>query len=458
MKYLYYPVLPKDKDVLWDISEQFLRDTWGTDTELIIVVDCFQYAKTYVNRLIYGRAYVTSKVKVFLKYDIDIMQLIKYVDAYIPSDHNDEEIYVRNAYENNKKIIPYNDKIFLDVVISDEWKKEFNIIEKIINDQMITRFSPNEYDYILHQNGLGEGLALFFWLKTYCEIYKKKIILIVIGTTRTELFSKCPYVDAVITVDWLIYEYLAVYKKDIIKHNTLLLHFSKNGKGYRKPDKYFYSDTLFAIEETKEFLGIGKDRSFRKYNVDVENVYFQEAKKYFDKLKLKKGKTVYFIPQGNSFRLLGYHDEFCNNFIKFLCKIGYDVVINGDKEVFSGEKHVMLPLWQSVYFAGLCGNIISVSVGFTQAICALNSNDSINVAVLWPDEKSKYWEENFNFKNEIIDIVRYKGNEFISHINNAILNLEDRIYGSNISNKQYIIDESNSENLFRKIISDFKFH
>ena len=58
---------------------------------------------------------------------------------------------------------------------------------------------------------------------------------------------------------------------------------------------------------------------------------------------------------------------------------------------------------ETVVFAGLCENIISVPTGLTEAICALNNQAKINLQFVIPPEGAEEFLERYQkfFKNYI---------------------------------------------------------
>ena len=143
----------------------------------------------------------------------------------------------------------------------------------------------------------------------------------------------------------------------------------------------------------RSFLGLSSDLQFKRYPLKVSDDVTEKVAEFFNKVGLKKGRTVFLVTDGYCFStLLQNHYDFWIKLTAVLKELDYDIVINSPKETIPGIRYMFIPVVATSAFIGLCGNVISIPAEFIEASCTLNSYDKIKAMFLFPnlnDFKSK---------------------------------------------------------------------
>ena len=285
------------------------------------------------------------------------------------------------------------DDLFVDIPVSTEISAAKKNLSAQLEKDFFSKVPPDEFEYFLFHEGLGESTAFFFWMKKYRETTKKKICFICSHSLRAELMMACPYVDLVMTADPLTFNFISVYyaEKFHIRRFLLMHHSQKNLVAMREHAKN--NESYTHIEKVGNFLGIRYDVPFEKYPFTFPAPQVERAKKIFHDMNLAEGKTVFVCTEANYFNGLSqFHTDFWLKLRDKLNAVGYEVVTNGPRENIPNCKNVFLSLFESAAFAGLCGHVVSVPTGFVEAICALNMVDKITWEIIHPSDTDKYWK------------------------------------------------------------------
>lgn len=408
-KYLFVLDLSVGRDFADSVVESFMRRAFFTNSVLVLFAAADKTSVDYVSytkRKIFGGGQV--KLVYLFENQVDAVQLVKQVDYVIAGGTVIEQPILNFALQNNIKILPVTtdvDAIFKDIPIPVEIENVRKNLLTALESGLFLKCSPQEFEIFLFHEGLGESTAFLFWLKKFRETCGKKILCICANNLRAELLSTSPYVDAIVKVDWLVFDFISVYfAKKYNIHPLLLAHFDLKTLAARAKLSADEVKTYGQIGLIRDFLNIGADKKFERYAVQIPPPIRERVKNLFAQMNLIEGKTVFVVTQGYNFGGLNHHLPFWIKLRDKLNAAGYEVITNGDKEDIPNCRNVFLSLLESAAFAGLCGNIVSIPTGFVEVICAINSADKINLQVMFPNENDIYW------RGQKIDVEQRIGN------------------------------------------------
>ena len=467
MGYLFAPNLAKEKERAEKILQAFMEKSFLTNAFLIILVDETWESAVFYNQTWRKQLSQSCKIQfIFRSRGTNIEQIFKQVDYYIVGNSDDEFFYLDCAMNNNLKVIGTNataEEIFQNIAAVPEVEEQknklyFNFIERIVKN-----FPPSEYEYFLMHDGLGEMLAFFYWLKEYRKRNRKKILTLCILSTRIELMNVCPYVDATIQIDSKVYDYIQIYLSRQFKiKNAFVAHSAPNV--IKKSDEipiYFrepIGNFFHLIEARKYYLNIPPETKFEKYPVTLPKESIANAKKIFEDLKLKKGKTVFFNAEGLTSGSSAHLHEFWKGLADKLISAGYKVVINGDNLKIPNCENIFLSLLESSAFIGLCGNVVSVPTGFIETICSLNSVDKIQVQFIHGNVKNSWRQFGFILKIISFNELKYFGSDFLLKRIESYTNVVSQFFSRNVKCSSCMWGNTSEENnllaekIFKNII------
>ena len=327
---------------------------------------------------------------------------------YVISYNAATEMPILNfAVKNNVPILTTTDDVstlFQDIPVSQEVTNIKKNLINVVENELFAKYSPRDFEIFLWHEGLGESTAFLFWLKKYREIYGKKILCICANNLRAELLSISPYVDAIVMVDWLMFDFISVYfTKKYNIHRALLAHFSLKTIETKSKLSADELKNYWVIDVIRDFLNISADTKYEPYAVQIPPQIIANVKNLFAQMNLIEGKTVLIVTEGYYYGGLGHHLPFWIKLRDKLNSAGYEVVINGNKEVIPGCRSIFLSLLESAAFAGLCGNIVSIPTGFVECIYAINSDTKINLQIIFPGDNDIYWRGEKKDVDKIVD-------------------------------------------------------
>ncbi len=431
-KFLYIANLPKDRELLDKIIGQYYKAAFCTDAILVIVVETSEDVIRYI-RPWTSRAWMLPLVKIIesSKYaTFDYRNLISQIDCYIAGNHKWEFTFIEFAYEQGIKIVSaLRNDIFKSLELELPTNNRKAVIERMVCNELMVSYPIEEYEYILFHQGLCESLAFFYWMKVYRKTVGKKLLILCFDISRKSILEESPYVDKVLLVSHDVYAYISIYLEDDYNiKNFLQLHFLPFSTKYLRE---IHDDMIF-IDKTRKFLNIEENCCFEKYPIWLSEKKIRTATNAFHKLQLRKGKTVFLIMDGISCGEV--RQKSWEKLAFYLKGEGYDVVTKGERESFSNIPYVFLHPWESMIFAGLCGNIITAPTGISFFIAACNKFDYISVQCFFNDETALAWKNSFDGWNlDIIPLIRQEGGDRFS---SAFLEMHKRfcefIMGDNI--------------------------
>ena len=231
-----------------------------------------------------------------------------------------------------------------------------------------------------------------------------------------EIMKFSPYIDQSISMNQLMYRYIVdcFDENSKVKNIPLALILEPEkmwGKNYDGKSAY-----LIGLE--RDCLGIPATVPFSKFNVEIGSPYKEEARDAFNKLGLRKGRTVFLLINGNYFgkSIFERHFDFWKTLAKKLKALDYDVVVNAEKVILDDCPSVYLGVHRTSEFIGLCGNVVSVPSGMLESACAFNCKDKIKVQVLFPNDIDPFWREKiYVWNRDCLPILKYWGGDFVQH-------------------------------------------
>lgn len=154
-------------------------------------------------------------------------------------------------------------------------------------------------------------------------------------------------------------------------HVKPLLYWGWRTKRYPNPDSYM--DITFLDVMKYDVFGYGKKDSFQIPARRAGGCYY--ARDFFEKQRLKKGKTVILAPYAGSYRS-GISVRVWEDIAKRLTDRGYCVCTNsaGDSEpVIAGTRQIFFPLQYAVDVVDYAGGFIGVRSGFCDILSATSA-------------------------------------------------------------------------------------
>lgn len=394
-KYLLLADLPAQRERVEAVAFAFMRAAYLTDSVLFIVVDLKKEAFDCYRYLSRNVFFGSAKIQLVLKNQLPPEQLVQQADCYIIGEHPDELFYVDAALRNGVEIIGTRvppDEIFKGLPMSEEVAKFRENLHALVAKDLLEKFPPEQFEYFLFHEGLGESTAIFFWLKEYRKPRDKRILMICVQPLREEMMRVCPYVDAVMRIPPQTFDFLSIYyADDFAMKKFLTAHVLPSTIATRRslpPEKL---GTYFITDIFRDFLKIPPSVEFKKYPVRIPDAATERANALFNQMQLTRGKVIFIVTEGIWFSGLEHHNNFWIRLVRRAQAAGYDVVFNGQEDFFREFKSVFLSLFETAAFVGLCGNIVCAPTGFAEAICAFNTADLINWQVVFPNSRDIYY-------------------------------------------------------------------
>ena len=275
----------------------------------------------------------SGAVKIYfaLRGYLNIEELIKQSDFYIPNGSSHELKYIELAYQNRVEIL--NLEKCLAKLIPDELSIiTFNAIQNTVQQQILNRFPPDQFEFILAQHALGETITLMFWLKHYH--HDRKLILLCNRENHCNILRLCPYVKRVLQVDSVIYEFFEVF-----------LQSELNIKNFSQLYSLFSPNDSSIVTCVKNFLEIKPHREFQTYHVEIPSESLKNDRNIFREMNLHEGRTIFIESHGVSFNYENCYGSFFNDVAMRFQSAGFDVVTNGKTQEFPNVSNVFLPFF-----------------------------------------------------------------------------------------------------------------
>ena len=420
-KYLFVADAANQWHFSGKVIDAFIRKAFKTDSTLFLLTDNSQEANNFHNYTSRKIFWGGVRIALLNTDEVNLFSILPQVDFAIFPPENEiapigfVEMHGRKFVQRFANTL---DELFSDLPVPAEVENTKKNWAAQLDRDFFAKIPPNEFEYIVFYEGLGESTAFFFWMKKYREHSKKKICCICDNHLRAELFSACPYVDLVVSVDSETFNFISIYyaeKYDVKKIFVLksaLKNWTESRKHHAKKEPYG------IIENIGNCLGIRYDVPFEKYPFALPAPRAEKAKKVFDDMNLTKGKTVFVVTEGFWYRGLGaHHKDFWLKLRDKLNSVGYEIVTNGPS--IPDCRHVFLSLFETSAFAGLCGHIVSVPTGLVESICAVNMVDKITLQTLHPSDTDntsapEHWKRPNVSIAEIMKGYAHMVNQYIS--------------------------------------------
>ena len=397
-KYLLLADLPAQRERVEAVAFAFMRAAYLTDSVLFLLVDvktesleCYLYLER-------SKPSVSVRIQLLVKNQFTPDQIIQQMDYYIVGNHPDEIFYVDAAIRHDVEIIGTcvaPDDIFSDLPVSAEVVQFRENLRAMVERELIEKFPPEQFEYFLFHEGLGESTAIFFLLKEYRKPRDKKILMLCYHPMREELMRACPYVDAVMKVNQVVFDYLTAYYAD--KYGMKKVFTAHSLPKILEMKKFLaleYGRQSATIPDIvfRDFLEISPSIEFKKYPVHIPETAVARANEIFYQLNLTKGKAIFIVTNGLYFGGLSHHNDFWLRLARRLSNEGYGVIFNGQDKFFSEFKSVFLSFFETVEFVKLCGNIVSIPTGFVEAVAAFSTVEPLELQCIFPNIHDVYYK------------------------------------------------------------------
>lgn len=283
--------------------------------------------------------------------------------------------------------------------------------------------------------GLGEAFVAAGLMKAFKEKCGGKVVFITTSQSKYDLLKTFKDIDKLILFN---ISTDASALQDLIKSNKII------DINLYKEDSYLATD---MIDRTKHCLGIEGDVELTKPIINNEDE--SVAKDVFEKLSLKKGRTIFLSPYANSCNFKVLSENFWTKLADELIKKGFEVVFNVDEKSYPNYKKVYLPINQIIPFANLCSHVLSFRSGLVDVIAGTTS---AKLMVIYAGNDQQFSVAFSN--NDLIDITKkfYRYDDEIGLVENFLtMELINTIAKSDNKIEQIIFD-GNEENLLNHIL------
>lgn len=282
--------------------------------------------------------------------------------------------------------------------------------------------------------GLGEAFVAASLMKAFKEKNGGKVLFITSSQSKYDLLKNFEDIDKLLLFD---ISTDAFTLQEIIKNNKIV------DINLYKEDSYLATD---MIDRTKHCLGLEGDVELTK-----PIVYSQDekiAKEVFDKLGLKKDRTIFLSPYANSCNYKVLSENFWSKLADEFIKNGYEVVFNVDENSYLKYKRVYLPINQTIPFANLCSHVLSFRSGLIDVIAGTTT---AKLMVIYAGNDQQF---SVAFSNsDLINITQkfYRYDDEIGLTEN-FLNMELINTIAKNNTIEQIIFDGNEENLLKHIL------
>ena len=453
--FLFIPDFEAGLDIFFKVCSQYYQMAFcARQTKLLFLINDMKDIVFYLWRWKNKLTQEHCPIQYIEKSAVPLEQLMEHVDYFITGEGFSNLTFLDIAYRKDVKILSSIQKDIFKNISLDSTKIDIKTrIENMVGTQLLQKYSVKEYQYILFHQGLGETTCFFYLLKEYKQRINKKILVLAFDKTRISFLEECPDIDQLVEISPIIFDYMAIYLADQYgMKNMLELHFLPKTLSYHLEPRKNPESMLGAL---KSFLGI--DPAF-KLKKDVTCISFEKIEfstKLFQQMQLKMGKTVFLIMDGISVSRSDLSIDFWKNLIEAIKGKGYEVVIKSDREIIAGIPFTVLPPIETAVFAGLCGNVVSVSTGILDVIGAFARNN-VKIQRIMANEKSMMWRDNVvSWWIDILPLMQYDEMSFVDGLLRTIGYYQGEIWNDNVSIENYI-DDGNKDHLISRIIGEME--
>ena len=448
-RFVFVPDFENDLATYNKVCRQFIEKFFGTGAMLIIVVENISEVFQY---------YYYWSVKFFESCQIRYapldewgFELAQKVDYLISGTSSKNDAFIDVAYKNRVGIISAcKDDVFFEFCPSEAVVKTKEQIKKVINEKIFQIVPLEKYEYILFHQGMGETLCFLYWMKAYTQQNHRPIAVICMQESRKELLELCPFISCVITIGPLFWEYISVYYGE--KFNIK----NYNGLYSSKQLPWLSNKRSCMVDTVKEFLNLPHDVKLEKYGIDIPTSADDNAEMLFKKMHLRKKRTVFIVHNGINFGEGEKNDAFWRQLVYVLEENDYDVVFNNRDEVY-GCPSIFGSIYDTVKFAEKCGNVISVSTGLTEVICALSCK-KILVQFVWPGAYDPIWTSGEERWAKTLRDIKLHGMDFVREKIKLHRMYEDQVFSESVDSLDYILDmePEKIETLVQTLVQNIK--
>lgn len=439
---MFFPHPQDPQNFLDEMLSEFRLLAFKTQSKLIILIDDL---KNIPYKFL---MYRTNVELLLLVPETDYDLLFQNVDCYIASDNPAEFPLLKYAWKHQIEVRSFSRErigVFKNFPLDpnvEEWKSH---VKQFVNEQFVNQFPFEEYEWIMFEHGLGESIVLFFFLKEFARQHRKKLLAICVKQSHYDLILQSPYVERALLLDWELYSYVMTY---LPVKNFFNLHLLPESLKIYDED-ICHPTSVTLIQTTRKFLNLAAHTPLNRYSVKIPPESFENARNRFESMKLKEGRTIFFMIAGKTSGSYEKNLEFFIELAKKFRDAGFTLVTNSADEELPGVPNIFLPFWESVAFMGFCGNVVGKTTGWIEAGCAVNEISRINWHAIFPRVHDPYFEsEGVNFGRRL----QLQGDNIVEYTMQSYLEFLNRILPSNI--RVTLHKFSSSEKANQKLLED----
>lgn len=331
---------------------------------------------------------------------------------------------------------------FISLVFIFDSKKRREINSKIKNiyrnskkKQIANLIQKNYFDgyCIFSRYGIGDIFFIASLLKEFKQKNKGKIIYFTEKKSLVKFLQAFPSIDKV------------VYDKDIKflqEEQTLQQHVSL-GKLNKLFFPYRGTKSTYTFSDNYNNL-LDVPLNAHRELPTIKETNYDNAKKEFSKLKIRKSKTILIIPEATMFDYRIIDSNFWQKLADNLIGKGYDVVFNSKSSDYKKYKNTFLPIMDFMAFVQQVKYVISFRSGISDLIAGMGN---YNLSVLYPPNLEVIWADAIMFHDLHKNHIQNNDNEFDNMFS---------IHSLNNTFKTNLIDEIiynyDDENIIKQII------
>ena len=248
-------------------------------------------------------------------------------------------------------------------------------------------------------------------------------------------------------IPWEIYSYLRVFvgMKDFFD-----LHLDRDLK--EKADRIYESKPKeFSITKmVRTFFDLEPEVPLNRYSIEFSSGDYNAAREIFRSMNLHEGRTVFMVTSGYNYPMKHLRDFFIKLGERFR-ESGFDIVTNSQTQELPNVPNIFLPIFQSIVFTQLCGNVVSIPTGWCEASCAFSSKP-IKLSVIIP---SVHDQCRIPLK-EFIKQLKIYGDDFIDIEFQQYLSFCDQIFPNGVRYQlhKFIESEIEEQKLIEEIVEN----
>lgn len=427
--FLYAPQYPRSEAATEKIIKEWQKKTFGVKDVLLVffleqTIDWYRYPVRWVYHSLGSCAPIVSTMN---RYN-NFVELLTESDYYIVDSLEASLDDIKIVCDCGGEIIPTfaEGDLFPMLEYTDEQKIILENYQRLVYENLIGKYSPYEYEYMLVHNGLGETVVFYYSIAEYKRKNRDRpLVVLCYDESRKSMLEESPHIDVVAHVPFPLYEYIAVFlSEEYCMKNLMEIFYTPDVVAAMANVDYKFC----YFQAVRKYLGL-LDTPLQKYRTNVSEIKRKAARAIIKKWNLRKGRTVWLCMDGISSGSL-LDSNFLNDLVESIRKKDYDVIMKSDKSIIACVPYAVLPPWETTELVSLCGNAISIPTGISFAVGAMNMDRPLKIQMI----RFEGMENRNSHMGQFmwtLPLIRKFGRNYMEHLNE----FEEELYGDNVDLK-----------------------